>query len=130
MSDFLVNFIMSLVTGGYMGIVVSKAVAFSNIKREALRIVRTVDTIGPNGEVFHNTDDVKNLLFLSSELLGLKHIKAANIVSEVLNQFRNEISLPSSDLSVRSKILTEAQIKIRTMPTSKKGLFNPFDFSL
>lgn len=121
---------MSLTTGGYMGIVVSKAVAFSNIKKEALRIVRTIDTLGPNGPVFHKTEDVTTLLLLSSELLGLKHKKAAGVINNVFSDINKEIVSPSLDSSVRDEILANAQKNIRTLPANKLALFNPFDFSL
>lgn len=113
-----------------MGIVVSKAVAFSNIKKEALRIVRTIDTLGPNGSVFHKTEDITTLLLLSSELLGLKHKKAAGVINKVFNDINNEIFTPSLDSSIRDKILGNAQKSIRTLPPSKIVLFNPIDFSL
>lgn len=121
---------MSLVTGGYMGIVVSKAVAFSNIKKEALRIVRAIDTLGPKGEFFHNTDNVNNLVLLSSELRGLNHQKAADVIIRVFNDIRKEIDVPSKDSSIRNRIYEESQTKIRTLPVNKKALFNPIDFSL
>lgn len=129
-SDFFINLLMSLATGGYMGIVVSKAVAFSNIKKEALRIVRTIDTLGPNGAVFHKTENVTTLLLLSSELLGLKHKKAARIINEVFIDINKEIFSPSLDSSIRDEILANAQKNIRNLPASKLVLFNPFDFSL
>ena len=129
-SDFFINLLMSLATGGYMGIVVSKAVAFSNIKKEALRIVRTIDTLGPNGLVFHKTKNVTNLLLLSSELMGLKHKKAAGIINNVFSDINKEIFTPSLDSSIRDKILSNAQKSIRTLPPSRIVLFNPFDFSL
>ncbi len=129
-SDFFINLLMSLATGGYMGIVVSKAVAFSNIKKEALRIVRTIDTLGPNGAVFHKTENVTTLLLLSSELLGLKHKKAAGVINKVFIDINKEIFSPSLDSSIRDKILANAQKNIRNLPASKFVLFNPFDFSL
>ncbi|PQK94211.1 hypothetical protein [Pantoea ananatis] len=130
MGDFIINLVMSLVTGGYMGIVVSKAVAFSNIKKEALRIVRAIDTLGPKGEFFHNTDNVNNLMLLSSELRGLNHQKAADVIIRVFNDIRKEIDVPSKDSSIRNRIYEESQTKIRTLPVNKKTLFNPVDFSL
>ncbi|WP_048696700.1 hypothetical protein [Erwinia piriflorinigrans] len=80
MCDLLINIIMSLVTGGYMGIIVSKAVAFSNLKKEALRIIRKIDTLGPNGTIFHKTENVETLALLSSELRGLHHPDAGDAV--------------------------------------------------
>jgi len=130
MGDFIINLVMSLVTGGYMGIVVSKAVAFSNIKKEALRIVRAIDTLGPKGEVFHNTENVNTLLLMSSELRGLNHQEAANVINRVFNEIRKETDSPSADSSIRGTILKDAQVKIRTLPVNKIVLFNPFDFSL
>lgn len=129
-SDFFINLLMSLATGGYMGIVVSKAVAFSNIKKEALRIVRTIDTLGPSGAVFHKTENVTTLLLLSSELLGLKHKKAAGVINKVFIDINKEILSPSLDSSIRDEILADAQKNIRNLPASKFVLFNPFDFSL
>ncbi|HDH0725660.1 hypothetical protein [Klebsiella aerogenes] len=129
-SDFFINLLMSLATGGYMGIVISKAVAFSNIKKEALRIVRTIDTLGPNGAVFHKTENVTTLLLLSSELLGLKHKKAAGVINKVFIDINKEIFSPSLDSSIRDEILADAQKNIRNLPASKFVLFNPFDFSL
>lgn len=129
-SDFFINLLMSLATGGYMGIVVSKAVAFSNIKKEALRIVRTIDTLGPNGPVFHKTENVTTLLLLSSELLGLKHKKAAGVINNVFSDINKEIFTPSLDSSIRDKILANAQKSIRNLPPSRIVLFNPFHFSL
>lgn len=130
MSEILINLVMSLVTGGYMGIVVSKAVSFSNVKKEALRIVRVIDTIGSNGEVFHNTENVHTLMLLSSELRGLNHQKAADVINNVFNDIRKEIDVPSGESSIRSKIYEESQAKIRALPANKKTLFNPLDFSL
>lgn len=130
MSEFLTNLIMSLVTGGYMGIVVSKAVAFSNLKKEALRIIRTIDTLGPKGNYFHNTERVKELPLLSSELLGLKHQGAGKELMRIFNSVNKEIYTPSEDASLRSKILQESQVTVRKLKPSKKTLFNPFDFSL
>jgi hypothetical protein len=129
-SEFFINLLMSLATGGYMGIVVSKAVAFSNIKKEALRIIRTIDTLGANGAIFHKTENIATLLLLSSELLGLKHKKAADVINNVFIDINKEISIPSLDSSIRSEILANAQKNIRTLPASKLVLFNPFDFSL
>lgn len=129
-SDFFINLLMSLATGGYMGIVVSKAVAFSNIKKEALRIVRTIDTLVPNGAVFHKTENFTTLLLLSSELLGLKHKKAAGVINNVFIDINKEIFSPSLDSSIRDKIHANAQKNIRKLPASKLVLFNPFDFSL
>ncbi|MBS0907197.1 hypothetical protein JK229_18940 [Pantoea dispersa] len=130
MSDFLTNLIMSLVTGGYMGIVVSKAVAFSNLKKEALRIIRTIDTLGPTGNYFHNTERVNELPLLGSELLGLKHQEAGRRLMSIFNAIHKEIYAPSEEASVRSKILEESQVSVRKLKPSKKTLFNPFDFSL
>ncbi|MCS4272468.1 MULTISPECIES: hypothetical protein [Raoultella] len=130
MGDFIINLVMSLVTGGYMGIVVSKAVAFSNIKKEALRIVRAIDTLGPKGEVFHNTENLNTLMLMSSELRGLNHQEAANVINRVFNEIRKEADSPSADSSIRGAILEDAQVKIRTLPVNKIVLFNPFDFSL
>lgn len=130
MSEFLTNLIMSLVTGGYMGIVVSKAVAFSNLKKEALRIIRTIDTLGPKGNYFHNTERVKELPLLSSELLGLKHQGAGRELMRIFNSVNKEIYTPSEDASLRSKILEESQVTVRKLKPSKITLFNPFDFSL
>ena len=130
MGDFIINLILSLSTGGYMGIVVSKAVAFSNHKKEALRIVRIIDTLGPNGEVFHKTDNIENLMLLSSELRGLNHQRAADVVTNIFNSIIKEMHTPSTDSSVRSRVLEDAQIKIRTLKAHKKTLFNPFNFSL
>lgn len=113
-----------------MGIVVSKAVAFSNIKKEALRIIRTIDTLGANGAIFHKTENIATLLLLSSELLGLKHKKAADVINNVFIDINKEISIPSLDSSIISEILADAQKNIRTLPASKLVLFNPFDFSL
>lgn len=130
MGDFIINLVMSLVTGGYMGIVVSKAVAFSNIKKEALRVVRAIDTLGPKGEVFHNTENIDTLMLMSSELRGLNHQVAANVINQVFNEIRKETDSPSADSSIRGAILEDAQVKIRTLPVNKIVLFNPFDFSL
>ncbi|HBZ16075.1 MAG TPA: hypothetical protein DEO73_09990 [Pantoea sp.] len=130
MSDFLSNLIMSLVTGGYMGIVVSKAVAFSNLKKEALRIIRTIDTLGPKGNYFHNTERVNELPLLSSELLGLKHLGAGRELMGIFNAINKEIYTPSEDASLRGKILEESQVTVRNLKPSKKTLFNPFEFSL
>jgi len=130
MADFLGNLLMSLVTGGYMGIVVSKAVAFSNLKKEALRIIRTIDTLGPNGNYFHKTERVNELPLLSSELLGLKHLEAGRDLMSIFNAIHKEIYEPSEDSSIRGKILEESQVKVRKLKPSIKTLFNPLDFSL
>ena len=130
MSDFLVNLLMSLITGGYMGIVVSKAVAFSNLKKEALRIIRTIDTLGPNGSCYHKTEKVDELPLLGSELLGLKHLEAGRELMGIFNAIHKEICTPSEDSSIRGKILEESQVRVRKLKPSIKTLFNPFDFSL
>lgn len=130
MSDFLVNLLMSLITGGYMGIVVSKGVAFSNLKKEALRIIRTIDTLGPKGNYFHNTERVNELCLLSSELLGLKHQEAGFRLLKIYNAIHKEIYSPSDDSSIRSRLLEESQVTVRKLRPSIITLFNPLNFSL
>jgi len=130
MADFLGNLLMSLGTGGYMGIVVSKAVAYSNLKKEALRIIRTIDTLRPNGNYFHKTERVNELPLLISELLGLKHLEACRDLMSIFNAIHKEIYAPSEDSSIRGKILEKSQVKVRKLKPSIKTLFNPLDFSL
>ncbi|WP_262016464.1 hypothetical protein [Serratia liquefaciens] len=126
MSEFFTNLFMSLVTGGYMGLVVSKAVAFSAVKKEVLRIIRGVDYM----EEYSNTDKVRDLVILASEMLGLGHRKAGDILCKISNDANREISNPTIKNGIGGKMFDDMQREVRKLRPSTWALLNPFKLNL
>lgn len=126
MSEFFINLLMSIVTGGYMGLVVSKAVAFSAVKKEVLRIIRGVDYV----EEYRNTDKVRDLFILSSEMLGLGHRKAGDIIFKISKDANREISNPTIKNGIGGKMFDDMQREVRKLRPSTWALLNPFKLNL
>jgi hypothetical protein len=90
--DFMFNLILSVVSGIYAGLIVSRFVKFEDIRKEVKRVVHDIDFMneGPNGElVMINEARINDLHHCMSELLYLKHKNAANIVGSLISAISN-----------------------------------------
>ena len=82
--SLILAFPIGIITGLYSGVILSRFTRFSELRNEVLRIIRTIDFMQEQGKlVITNDRDVAKLTLVVSDLLFLKHKKAADIVARI-----------------------------------------------
>lgn len=126
--SLLLGMPLSIITGLYSGVILSRYVRFAGLRNEVLRIIRTIDFMQELGGVsISNTDDVAKLALISSDLYFLEHREAA----EIVNAIRSDISEISMHAGVgRLKVAafgqshSNWQTMARTLPPNKLVLWS------
>lgn len=80
-NSFVYELAMALVPGAvagyYSGLLMAKQAKFNSLKHEALRCIRRIDYLPQGvGTALRETDRVKDLLLIASELFHLRHRRA------------------------------------------------------
>nr|WP_312231724.1 hypothetical protein [Pseudomonas sp.] len=79
--SLLVGLILSLPIGLYSGIIIARYSKFSELRDEALRIVRTISYMQEERKIIvSEKNDLPKLTLISSELLFRQHQKAADSI--------------------------------------------------
>lgn len=75
--DLVMALIPGAAAGYYSGLLMAKQAKFNSLKHEALRCIRRIDYVpqGP-GTALRETDRVKELFLIASELFHLRHRRA------------------------------------------------------
>ena len=82
--SLILAFPIGIITGLYRGVILSRYTRFSELRNEVLRIIRTIDFMQETGTlVITNDHDVSKLSLVVSDLLFLKHRKAADVVAQL-----------------------------------------------
>lgn len=82
--SLLLGIPLSIITGLYSGVILSRYVRFAELRSEVLRIVRAIDYIQePSGVLITNDQDMANLPQVAGDLYFLKHRKAGDVVSAI-----------------------------------------------
>jgi len=119
-----------LITGVYTGLIVSRIARFAELRAESLRIIRSINYIQePIGLAIWNDSDVSRLGLIASELLFLKHNKAAklmltvegSIINEKLNAGSGQIGFTEYNQSMK-----DWQSTLRNLPMNLLVLFAPW----
>lgn len=104
-SESIASLLLGFVLGLYGGVVIARYSRFAELRNEVLRVIRSIDFIQEqNGVVITNVDDVPKLMLVVSDLLFLKHRKAADVVSAIRSDI-DEISIHSKSRKAESQRL-------------------------
>ncbi|WP_312400739.1 hypothetical protein [Stenotrophomonas indicatrix] len=84
----LLSLPIGVVSGLYSSLIVTKYARFSELRREALRIIRSINFVGDNeGAQIIEPDNLDALALIASDLIGLGHDaagKEANRIYDVI----------------------------------------------
>jgi hypothetical protein len=91
---WLINLSVGVVTGLYSGLVVARYQRFSDLRSQAKKTILEIDYIHENGRmIFPRRSEVPEFTQIASELLYLKHRKAAsrllNLQSEIYSSIQD-----------------------------------------
>lgn len=119
---------LSIITGLYSGVILSRYVRFAELRNEVLRVIRRIDFIQEaNGVSISKTDDVAKLILISSDLYFLKHRKAGEIVNTIRSDI-DEISMHASigrlKIGAFEQSYSNWQNMARTLPPNKLVLWS------
>ncbi|PNM19800.1 hypothetical protein [Yersinia enterocolitica] len=120
--NIIIGVMTGIISGGYTGLVISKYILFTSLRREALRIIRRIDYI--DGQGYSNYESLPEMVLISSDFLSLNHQKAGDSIMGVFNKINTEISM--RPLSTNGDIICEGQKTIRSLPANIWVLINPF----
>lgn len=92
-AETIISLLLGIPIAFYCSAVYGRIIRFSEIKREVLRIIRIVDFMQEGtGVVITKDEDISKLSLIISELLSLRHRKAAEEVSRICSDF-HEVSI-------------------------------------
>ena len=119
---------IGVIAGLYSGLIITRYSRFTSLRSEAIRIVRTIDYMASNNNlVITRTEELPKLFLIVSDLLSLKHRKAAETLSTL-----NAAILESNALAERGQITSGVydqrylhwQKMIREMSPNKAIIFS------
>lgn len=119
-----------LISGLYGGIVVARYSAFDSLKKEALRVVRTIDYFSEGSGIrVSNHHDIVQLPLIASELLGDGHRETGRVVLDAfsrLNEIVESARHGKIGYSEFSDIMRDLQVNLRCAKPSWLRLLSPF----
>ncbi|EJI9985361.1 hypothetical protein ABNJ01_001009 [Salmonella enterica] len=124
--SIFIGILTGIISGAYTGLILSKYVLFTSLRRETLRIVRRINYI--DGEGYSNYESLSELILISSDFLALKHKRAGEDVMAIFNELNLEV-LNSNEKTNGDKIV-DAQRRLRMMPVNIWSIINPLSFRM
>lgn len=119
---------IGVIAGLYSGLIITRYSRFTSLRSEAIRIVRTIDHMAGNNNLdLTRTEELPKLFLIVSDLLSLKHRKAAGTLSTL-----NAAIMESNALAERGQIKSDEydqrylhwQKMIREMSPNKAIIFS------
>lgn len=128
--DTIISLLLGVPIAFYCSAVYGRISHFSEIKREILRIIRSIDFMQEEtGVVITNDEDVSKLSLISSELISLSHYKAAEEVSRICSDFY-EVSMHARlgrlDTSAFGQSYSNWQSAVRNLPPNRLAFWRPW----
>lgn len=129
-SDTIFSLLLGIPIAFYCSAVYGRISHFSELKREVLRIIRTVDFMQEeNGVVITKDEEIPKLTLIVSELLFLKHRKAAEDVSRICSDF-HEVSMHARvgrlDVLAFGQSYSNWQSAINNLPPNRIAFWSPW----
>ncbi|ATA22841.1 hypothetical protein BIY26_23055 [Brenneria goodwinii] len=121
-----IGVLTGIISGAYTGLILSKYVLFTSLRREALRIVRRIDYI--DGEGYSNYESLSELILISSDFLASKHKRAGEEVMVIFKELNSEIS--NSNKKTKGEKIVDAQRRLRIIPVNIWSIINPLSFRM
>jgi hypothetical protein len=99
-ASLLLSLPLGVLSGGYSSLVVTKYARFSELRREALRAIRSIDFIGSGEHVeVSKTERLSDLPLIASDLFALGHRTAGETINSLF-----DVILGSNLLATAGKI--------------------------
>ena len=129
-AEAILSLLLGIPIAFYCSAVYGRISRFSEIKREVLRIIRSVDFMQEeSGVVITNDAEIPRLTLVVSELLSLKHQKAAEEVSKIHSEF-HEIGMHARigrlDVSAFNQNYSNWQAAANSLPPNRLVLWSPW----
>jgi hypothetical protein len=128
--SILLGIPLSIVTGLYSGVILSRYSRFAELRNEVLRVIRTIDFMQESDKVIITNDsDVPKLTLVVSDLFFLKHRKAAEIVTALISDIHEmKMHAQAGRLKVDaySQNYVSWQQTGNRLPANKLVLFSPW----
>ncbi|WP_035603212.1 hypothetical protein [Edwardsiella tarda] len=121
-----IGILTGIISGAYTGLILSKYMLFTSLRREALRIVRRIDYI--DGEGYSNYESLSELILISSDFLASKHKRAGEEVMVIFKELNSEIS--NSNKKTKGEKIVDAQRRLRIIPINIWSIINPLSFRM
>ncbi|WP_236306486.1 hypothetical protein [Dickeya zeae] len=87
--SIFIGILTGIISGAYTGLILSKYVLFTSLRREVIRIVRRIDYV--DGERYSNYESLSELILISSDFLASKHKRSGEDVMAIFNELNLEI---------------------------------------
>ncbi|MEI3777053.1 hypothetical protein [Pectobacterium brasiliense] len=124
--SIFIGILTGIISGAYTGLILSKYVLFTSLRREALRIVRRIDYI--DGEGYSNYESLSELILISSDFLASKHKRAGEYVMGIFNELSFEIL--NSNKKTNGDKIVDAQRRLRVMPVNIWSIIDPISIRM
>ncbi|EGP0462705.1 hypothetical protein IV626_002073 [Salmonella enterica] len=124
--SIFIGILTGIISGAYTGLILSKYVLFTSLRRETLRIVRRINYI--DGEEYSNYESLSELILISSDFLALKHKRAGEDVMAIFNELNLEVL--NSNKKTNGDKIVDAQRRLRMMPVNIWSIINPLSFRM
>ncbi|END5396322.1 hypothetical protein ABMC43_003852 [Salmonella enterica] len=124
--SIFIGILTGIISGAYTGLILSKYVLFTSLRRETLRIVRRINYI--DGEGYSNYESLSELILISSDFLALKHMRAGEDVMAIFNELNLEVL--NSNKKTNGDKIVDAQRRLRMMPVNIWSIINPLSFRM
>lgn len=124
--SIFIGILTGIISGAYTGLILSKYVLFTSLRREALRIVRRIDYI--DGEGYSNYESLSELILISSDFLASKHKRAGEDVMGIFNELSFEIL--NSNKKANGDKIVDAQRRLRVMPVNIWSIIDPISIRM
>jgi len=126
--SLLLSLPIGIIGGLYSGLIVTRYSRFADLRNEALRLIRRIDYM-QEGDlvVFSNNEHISELLYISSDLLFLKHRKAGTQISQLLQDIYSstqDAETGKIDSTDYSNLHGEWQETARKLPGNKLVLWS------
>lgn len=124
--SIFIGILTGIISGAYTGLILSKYVLFTSLRRETLRIVRRINYI--DGEGYSNYESLSELILISSDFPALKHKRAGEDVMAIFNELNLEVL--NSNKKTNGDKIVDAQRRLRMMPVNIWSIINPLSFRM
>ncbi|WP_181298256.1 hypothetical protein [Pseudomonas sp. Q2-TVG4-2] len=118
---------IGVIAGLYSGLIVTRYSRFSELRNEALRIIRTINyTQEEKKIVVSEKNDLPKLTLISSDLFFLKHRRAADSIvtlSAAVLETNQEAEYGRISIDVYSQRYLHWQNMVRNLQPSKRKIF-------
>lgn len=120
--SIFIGILTGIISGAYTGLILSKYVLFTSLRR----IVRRINYI--DGEGYSNYESLSELILISSDFLALKHKRAGEDVMAIFNELNLEVL--NSNKKTNGDKIVDAQRRLRMMPVNIWSIINPLSFRM